>query len=181
MGVSPFIIKLGVGAVTFSHSSFSHSLSFPFFVPFSLFLFLFLFSSLFDSSSASGFLPHTHPLIPDIMTRTSELISSKNRNSSQTRSWRRTVAHAVSLAQWAVELDSKNSDPMAALEAYTESVRHLRGILARLERHGAHAEVSRLATIVCRHPLLHPLCPVLNELASNGSVTLIASGCVCCA
>jgi len=37
---------------------------------------------------------------------------------------------------------------MGALAAYTESVRRLRGILARLERHGAHAEASRLAAIV---------------------------------
>ena len=42
---------------------------------------------------------------------------------------------------------------MAALDAYMESVRHLRSILARLERHGAHPEASQLATIVCRHPL----------------------------
>ncbi|KAN0120505.1 hypothetical protein V8E52_004332 [Russula decolorans] len=79
------------------------------------------------------------------MMRTSELILSKN--SSQTRSWRRTVTHAVALAKWAVELDSKNTDPMGALDAYTESVRYLRNILARLERHGAHSEASRLATI----------------------------------
>lgn len=37
---------------------------------------------------------------------------------------------------------------MSALAAYTESVRHLRGMLARLERHGAHAEASQLAAIV---------------------------------
>jgi hypothetical protein len=80
--------------------------------------------------------------------RTSELIPS--RNSSQTRSWRRTVTRAVALAQWAVELDSKNTDPMGALDAYMESVRHLRNILARLERHGAHSEASQLATIVRR-------------------------------
>jgi len=36
---------------------------------------------------------------------------------------------------------------MSALAAYTESVRRLRGILARLERHGAHAEASQLAAI----------------------------------
>ena len=42
---------------------------------------------------------------------------------------------------------------MGALAAYTESVRRLRGILARLERHGAHAEASRLAAIV-RFPFL---------------------------
>ncbi len=39
---------------------------------------------------------------------------------------------------------------MGALDAYTESVRHLRNILARLERHGAHSEASQLATIVRR-------------------------------
>lgn len=114
------------------------------------------------------------------MMRTSELILSKK--SSQTRSWRRTVAHAVALAKWAVELDSRNTDPMGALDAYTESVRHLRSILARLERHGAHSEASRLATIVRCRPLLQPLCPgpVLNDFA-NGSASLIASGCACCA
>ena len=99
--------------------------------------------------------------------RTAELILSQN--SAQTRSWRRTIAHAVALAQWAVELDSKNTDPIAALDAYTESVRHLRCILARLERHGAHSEASRLATIVRRHrPLLLPICPgpVLNDFAT---------------
>lgn len=90
------------------------------------------------------------------MTRTSELTLSTN--SSQTRSWRRTVAHAAALAKWAVKVDSKNTDPIGALDAYTESVRHLRRILARLERHGAHLEASRLATIVCRRrPLLHPI------------------------
>jgi hypothetical protein len=74
----------------------------------------------------------------------------------QTRSWRRTVADALAFAQSAVELDSKNTDPMGALVAYTESVRHLRRILARLERHGAHAEASRLAAIV-RSPIFFPL------------------------
>ncbi|KAH9952250.1 hypothetical protein BJV74DRAFT_892212 [Russula compacta] len=39
------------------------------------------------------------------------------------RSWRRTVADAVALARSAVELDSKNTDPMGALVAYTESRR----------------------------------------------------------
>lgn len=75
----------------------------------------------------------------------------------QTRSWRRTVADALALAQSAVELDSKDTDPLGALAAYTESVRRLRGILARLQRHGAHAEASQLAAIVrpppsCYHP-----------------------------
>ncbi|KAF8498239.1 hypothetical protein F5888DRAFT_233660 [Russula emetica] len=77
--------------------------------------------------------------------RTSELIPSNK--SSRSRSWRSAVAHAVALAQWAVELDSKNTDPMGALDAYTVSVRHLRSILARLERHGARSKASRLATI----------------------------------
>jgi len=77
--------------------------------------------------------------------RTSERIPSNI--SSQTRSWRRTVAHAVALAQWAVELDLKNTDPTGALAAYTESVRLLRSILARVERHGAHSEASQLAII----------------------------------
>ena len=44
---------------------------------------------------------------------------------------------------------------MGALAAYTESVRRLRGILARLERHGAHAEASQLAAIV-RSPYRMP-------------------------
>ena len=80
--------------------------------------------------------------------RASELIPTNH--SSQTRSWRRTVAHPVALAQCAVELDSKNADPMAALDAYMESVRYLKCILARLRRHGAHLEASRLTTIVRR-------------------------------
>ncbi|KAI0282239.1 hypothetical protein BC826DRAFT_1110911 [Russula brevipes] len=80
------------------------------------------------------------------MTRTSESIHS-HRAGTPTRSWRRTVADAVALARSAVELDAKNTDPMGALAAYTESVRRLRDILARLERHGAHAEASRLAAI----------------------------------
>jgi hypothetical protein len=126
-----------------------------------LFLFLFLYfslslslslrlflSSLFASSSSSFHKTSIHRhSIPNIM-RTSELILSQN--SSQTRSWRRTVARAVASAKWAVELDSKNTDPMGALDAYMESVRHLRSILARLERHGVHSEATRLATIVCR-------------------------------
>jgi hypothetical protein len=113
--------------------------------------------------------------------RTSELILSTN-NSSQTRSWRRTVAHALALAQSAVELDSKNSDPMGALDAYTESVCLLRSILARLERHGAHSEASQLATIVCRRPLLQThYVLVLNDVLANGSASLITSGCACCA
>ena len=73
----------------------------------------------------------------------------------QTRSWRRTVADALALAQSAVELDAKDTDPLGALAAYTESVRRLRGILARLQRHGAHAEASQLAAIV-RFPILLP-------------------------
>jgi hypothetical protein len=60
------------------------------------------------------------------------------------------------LAKWAVELDSRKTDPMGALDAYTESVRLLRSILARLERHGAHSEASRLATIVSCRPFLQP-------------------------
>ncbi len=87
--------------------------------------------------------------------RTSELIPSQN--SSQTRSWRRTVAHALALAKRAVELDSENTDPMGALDAYIESVRRLRSIVARLERHGAHSEASHLATIV-RRRRRHALC-----------------------
>ncbi|KAI0274164.1 hypothetical protein BGY98DRAFT_995893 [Russula aff. rugulosa BPL654] len=79
------------------------------------------------------------------MMRTSELIPSKT--PSQRRSWRRTVAHALALAQSAVELDSTSADPMGALDGYTKSVRQLRRILVRLERHGAHSEASRLATI----------------------------------
>ncbi|KAH9993081.1 hypothetical protein BJV77DRAFT_1067431 [Russula vinacea] len=83
------------------------------------------------------------------MTRscTSELVPSTSTRSPQRLSWRRTVAHAVALARRAVELDMKNTDPMGALAAYTESVRLLRSILARLERHGACSEASQLASI----------------------------------
>lgn len=106
-------------------------------------------SSAFNSSSSSS---HTRPThrhsFRSTMMRTSELIPSKT--SSQRRSWRRTVAHALALAQSAVELDSTNANPMGALDGYTKSVRQLRRILVRLERHGAHSEASRLATIVCR-------------------------------
>ncbi|KAI9459873.1 hypothetical protein BJY52DRAFT_1186185 [Lactarius psammicola] len=63
------------------------------------------------------------------------------------RSWRRTVADALALAQSAVELDTTKTDPSGALLAYTESVRRLRSIRARLERHGALAEARQLATI----------------------------------
>ncbi|KAI0297043.1 hypothetical protein B0F90DRAFT_990223 [Multifurca ochricompacta] len=66
---------------------------------------------------------------------------------SPTRSWRRTVADAVVLAQSAVELDSSNTNPLGALAAYTESVRRLRSIQARLERHGAHSDAGQLAAI----------------------------------
>ncbi|KAF8486912.1 hypothetical protein DFH94DRAFT_6642 [Russula ochroleuca] len=88
---------------------------------------------------------HRHHHLIMTHTCTSELVPSIR--SSQTRSWRRTVALAVALARRAVELDKKNTDPMGALAAYTESVRLLRSILARLERHGARSEASRLASI----------------------------------
>ncbi|KAH9953483.1 hypothetical protein BC827DRAFT_1273457 [Russula dissimulans] len=88
--------------------------------------------------------------IPDMM-RDSKLMPLTSMTAphspTQTRSWRRTVADTLALAQSAVELDSNNTDPMGALAAYTESVRRLRGILARLERHGAYAEASQLAAI----------------------------------
>jgi len=81
-----------------------------------------------------------------------------------TRSWRRTITDALALAQSAVELDSNDTDPMGALVAYTESVRHLRRILARLERHGAHTEASHLAAITAgyseRMRLLCVVCAV---------------------
>ena len=63
-------------------------------------------------------------------------------------SWRRTVADALAMAQSAVELDATNMDPSGALVAYTESVRRLRSIRARLERHGALADARQLASIV---------------------------------
>ncbi|KAI9450287.1 hypothetical protein F5148DRAFT_1290923 [Russula earlei] len=78
--------------------------------------------------------------------RDSKLLPS-TRPSSPPRSWRRTVADALALAQSAVELDSKDTDPKGALAAYAESVRRLRCILARLERHGAYAEASQLSAI----------------------------------
>lgn len=130
----------------------------------------------------NSFLTLRHSLFPTMMRASvsSELIPSQK--PSQSRSWRRTVAHALALAQSAVELDSTNADPMGALDAYTKSVRQLRSILARLERHGAQSEASQLAAIVCRR---RP--PVLLTLLNafffwlNGSVILIASGCACCA
>lgn len=70
-----------------------------------------------------------------------------HRVAGPTRSWRRTVADALAIAQSAVELDTTNTDPSGALDAYTESVRRLRSIRARLERHGAHAEARQLVTI----------------------------------
>ncbi|KAI9435555.1 hypothetical protein H4582DRAFT_2079654 [Lactarius indigo] len=74
-------------------------------------------------------------------------MSEAHRVATPTRSWRRTVADALALAQSAVELDTANTDPSGALLAYTESVRRLRTIRARLERHGAHAEARQLAAI----------------------------------
>ena len=64
------------------------------------------------------------------------------------RSGRRTVADALALARSAVELDTRNTDPLGALVAYIESTRLIRRILARLERYGAHAETRQLAAIV---------------------------------
>ncbi len=87
-----------------------------------------------------------------------------HRITTPARSWRRTVADALALAKSAVELDKTNTDPSGALVAYTESVRRLRSIRARLERHGAHTEASRLATIVrLTFPLLH-----INICANSG-------------
>ncbi|KAH9177331.1 hypothetical protein EDB89DRAFT_2064935 [Lactarius sanguifluus] len=74
-------------------------------------------------------------------------MSEAHRVATPTRSWRRTVADALALAQSAVELDTANTDPSGALFAYTESVRRLRIIRARLERHGAHIEARQLAAI----------------------------------
>lgn len=78
----------------------------------------------------------------------SDTRSSSHHNAPTTRSWRRTVADALALAQSAVELDTTKTDPAGALLAYTESVQRLRSIRARLERHGAHAEARQLAAIV---------------------------------
>jgi hypothetical protein len=64
------------------------------------------------------------------------------------QSWRGTVADALALARSAVELDTRNTDPLGALLAYMESTRRIRRILARLERYGAHAESRQLAAIV---------------------------------
>jgi len=72
---------------------------------------------------------------------------SSHHGATPARSWRRTVADALALAQSAVELDTTKSDPAGALLAYTESVQRLRSIRARLERHGAHAEARQLAAI----------------------------------
>ncbi|KAH8993143.1 hypothetical protein EDB92DRAFT_437514 [Lactarius akahatsu] len=74
-------------------------------------------------------------------------MSEAHRVATPTRSWRRTVADALALAQSAVELDTANTDPSGALFAYTKSVRRLRTIRARLERHGAHVEARQLAAI----------------------------------
>ena len=104
-------------------------------------------------------------------------------SSRETRSWRRTVARAVALAQWAVELDAKNTDPMGALAAYTESVRLLQSILARVERHGAHSEASQLSIIVRRYPPFRPI-PVLNAhslMQSEGYSERMRMLCVACA
>ena len=126
-------------------------------------------SSFFFFPPSSAPPPSSFPKFPSIATRsnimhTPELIPSKEK-SFQTRSWRRTVADALALAQRAVELDSRNTDPMSALNEYTKSVRHLRSICARLERHGARLEASRLAAIVCRRvPFLHLSCPVIERL-----------------
>ena len=148
--------------------SFSTSLSLSFSVR--------LFSSFLPLCLHLQLLPQTSTVTHSNIMRTSELIPSKH--SSQTRSWRRTVAHAVALAQWAVELDSKNADPMAALDAYMESVRHLKSILARLKRYGAHLEASRLTTIV-RRVTSNSNKRLLLMLMNSPS--LIASGCACCA
>ena len=169
---SPCVRHLKSGAVIVR----SHLLAPSLFLYFSFSFFLRLYSSFLPLRLQLQLLPQTSTVThPDIM-RASELIPSKH--SSQTRSWRRTVVHAVALAQWAVELDSKNADPMAALDAYMESVRYLKCILTRLRRHGAHLEASRLASIVRR------VTSNSNEsllLILMSSPSLIASGCACCA
>lgn len=70
------------------------------------------------------------------------------------RSWRRTVADALALARSAVELDTKNTDPLGALAAYMESTRRIRHIMVRLERYGVHTLAHQLAAIV-RLPFFH--------------------------
>ncbi|KAF8259914.1 hypothetical protein EI94DRAFT_1795956 [Lactarius quietus] len=72
---------------------------------------------------------------------------SSHRDATSARSWRRTVADALALAQSAVDLDMTKTDPAGALLAYTESVQRLRSIRARLERHGARAQARQLAAI----------------------------------
>ncbi|KAI0261946.1 hypothetical protein BC834DRAFT_972349 [Gloeopeniophorella convolvens] len=69
------------------------------------------------------------------------------RSASHARSWRSKVADALARARTAVELDSKNTDPEGALAAYADSVRRLRSILSRVERHGALNEASKLTAI----------------------------------
>ena len=100
---------------------------------------------------------------------------SSHHGATPTRSWRRTVADALALAQSAVELDTTKRDPAGALLAYTESVQRLRSIRARLERHGAHAEARQLAAIV-RLIFLH------SHLRSDPKPSAIGipSGCAGC-
>ncbi|KAI0246595.1 hypothetical protein BJV78DRAFT_1253279 [Lactifluus subvellereus] len=78
---------------------------------------------------------------------------------TQRRSWRRTVADALALARSAVELDARKTDPLGALAAYAKSMRHIRRIIVRLERYGAHAEARQLAAIV-RPPFSLPRCAI---------------------
>ena len=151
MAHAPYL-KVQANEISFSRIV-SLSLSFSLYSPFSSPL-VFVLTRL--SAPHPTFRPVVCEPLPPVM-RTPERTPSNI--SSQTRSWRRTVAHAVALAQWAVELDAKNTDPTGALAAYTESVRLLRSILARVERHGAHSEASQLAIIVrrlCHRPLSIP-------------------------
>jgi hypothetical protein len=101
---------------------------------------------------------------------------SSHRVATPAPSWRRTVADALALAQSAVELDATNMDPSGALVAYTESVRRLRSIRARLERHGAHTDARQLATIV--RVTASYLCYVCAD--RTPSAMGIPSGCASC-
>jgi hypothetical protein len=94
------------------------------------------------------FVPLSSLLHPNVMRMDIPESTPASCAAKQSRSWRRIVADALALARSAVELDARKTDPLGALAAYSESTRHIRRIIVRLERYGAHAEARQLATIV---------------------------------